>query len=81
MPVSEAKPGDVIAQAHGKWGHVGIVGQPGETVSVNSTTDPAGIVTMNNWGFRTGPVVNGQGPNGEGPNDKPPVVRRYIGGN
>jgi hypothetical protein len=81
MRLSEARPGDVIAQAHGKWGHVGIVGEPGETVSVNSTAKPdAGVVTMNEWGFRTGPLVNGVGPNGEGPGDAPAVVRRYIGG-
>ncbi len=79
VPAALAVPGDVIAQAHGDFGHVGIVADPGQTVSVNSTTTPAGIVTENNWGFRTGPIVNGEGPNGESRTDKPPVVRKYIG--
>jgi hypothetical protein len=75
MPVCQAKPGDVIAQAHGpSYGHSGVVVGPGETVSVNSTTNPAGIVTRNNWGFRP------RGANGEGPNDPAPVVRSYTGG-
>lgn len=43
------------------------------TVSVNSTTNPPGMVTENNWGFR------GRGGNGEGPNDPAPVVRHYEG--
>jgi hypothetical protein len=30
-PASEARPGDVIAQAHGNWGHAGIVVAPGLT--------------------------------------------------
>ena len=74
-PLSEAQAGDVIAQAHGNFGHVGIVVAPGSTVSVNSTTNPAGIVTQNSWGFR------GSGQNGEGPKDPKPVVRSYTGGN
>ncbi len=73
-PSSQAQPNDVIAQEHGDWGHSGIVVGPGQTVSVNSTTNPAGIVTENNWGFRP------TGQNGEGPNDPAPVVRTYIGG-
>lgn len=73
MPLSKARPGDVIAQAHGAWGHSGIVVAPGQTASVNSTTHPAGIVTVNSWGFRP------RGQNGEGRNDPAPVVRRYIG--
>lgn len=77
MAVSSAKPGDIIAQAHGAWGHAGVVVMWNgklQTVSVNSTTNPAGIVTRNDWGFRP------RGGNGEGPNDPAPVVRRYIGG-
>ena len=77
-----AAPGDVIAQGHGDFGHVGIVSdvQFGLTVSVNSGTVPAGIVTNNDWGFRTGPHdVRATGPNGEGRNDKPPVIRKYVG--
>ena len=74
-PIASAQPSDVIAQAHGSWGHVGIVVAPGLTASVNSTTNPAGIVTINNWGFRS------TGGNGEGPKDPAPVVRSYIGGN
>lgn len=75
-PLSQAKPGDVIAQQHnqqGSWGHVGIVVAPGTTVSVNSTTKPAGLVTRNDWGFRP------RGQNGEGPKDPAPVVRSYTG--
>jgi len=85
MPLSAAEPNDVIAQQHGQWGHTGVVvmGDDGtlQTVSVNSTTNPAGIVTQNGWGFRPrGQIGPGQeGPNGEGPNDPAPVVRRYVG--
>ncbi len=80
MSVALAVPGDVIAQAHGNFGHVGIVADPGQTVSVNSTTTPEGIVTENNWGFRSGALnANGLGGNGEHLGDKPPVVRKYIG--
>ena len=75
-PVSGAAPNDVIAQEHGSWGHAGIVVRSMDgslaTVSVNSTTNPAGMVTRNNWGFRPGG-------NGEGPGDPAPVVRRYVG--
>jgi hypothetical protein len=81
MPVSSAKPGDIIAQQHneqGPYGHAGVVvtwkGKL-QTVSVNSTTTPKGIVTRNDWGFRP------RGGNGEGPHDPAPVVRRYVGGN
>ncbi len=73
--LAQSQAGDVIAQAHGTYGHAGIVVGPGLTVSVNSTTNPAGIVTRNNWGFRP------RGQNGEGPHDPAPVVRSYIGGN
>ena len=78
MPVSSAKPGDIIAQAHGAFGHAGVVvlwNGKLQTVSANSTTIPKGIVTRNDWGFRP------RGGNGEGPNDPAPVVRRYVGGN
>jgi len=77
-PVSEARPGDVIAQQHNKdgpWGHVGVVAAPGQTVSVNSAVQPEGLVTNNNWGFRPA------GENGESANDPPPVVRHYTGEN
>ena len=77
MPLSAAQPNDVIAQQHGNWGHAGVVVMgPGgtlQTISVNSTTSPAGVVTMNGWGFRPA------GQNGEGLNDPAPVVRQYVG--
>ena len=72
-PLSEARPNDVIAQAHGQWGHSGIIVAWGLTVSVNTAANPAGIVTRNDWGFRPAPQ------NGEGPGDPAPVVRHYIG--
>ena len=76
-PVSGAAPNDVIAQQHGAWGHAGIVVRTMDgslaTVSVNSTTNPAGMVTRNDWGFRP------TGGNGEGPHDPAPVVRHYVG--
>ncbi len=75
-PVSGAAPNDVIAEQHGAWGHAGIVVRTMDgslaTVSVNSTTNPAGIVTRNDWGFR------GRGGNGEGASDPAPVVRHYL---
>jgi len=77
-PLSQATRGDVIAQQHnqhGSWGHVGIVVGPGRTASVNSTTNPPGLVTVNSWGFRP------TGQNGEGPHDPAPVVRSYVGSN
>jgi RHS repeat-associated protein len=77
MSVSSAKPGDIIAQAHGAYGHAGVVvwwNGKLQTVSVNSTTKPAGIVSRNDWGFRR------RGENGEGPKDPAPVLRRYVGG-
>jgi hypothetical protein len=73
MPVSQARRGDVIAQGHGRFGHVGIVVAPGLTVSANTAVSPQGIVTQNNWGFRP------WGSNGERPGDFAPVVRRYVG--
>ncbi len=75
-PLGQAHPGDVIAQEHnslGPYGHVGIVVGPSSTVSVNSATNPKGIVTSNDWGFR------GTGSNGETSTDPAPVVRSYIG--
>lgn len=77
-PISEARPGDVIAQQHNKdgpWGHVGVVAGPGQTVSVNSAVQPEGQVTNNNWGFRPAPN------NGESATDLPPIVRHYTGEN
>jgi RHS repeat-associated protein len=73
LPVTQAQPGDVIAQAHGEFGHTGIVVAPGLTVSANTAVSPPGLVTRNDWGFRP------SGGNGESPNDPPPVVRRYEG--
>ena len=67
-PLSEAKPGDVIAQEHGDtWGHSGIVVGPGQTVSANAIE--GGTVTQNDWGFRPA------GQNGESSKDPAPVVR------
>lgn len=74
-PLSDAQPGDVIAQAHGVYGHAGIVVAPGETASANTAGDNGGKITVNEWGFRTGPIVNGMGPNGESATDPAPVVR------
>jgi RHS repeat-associated protein len=74
LPLSRAQPGAVIAQEHGStWGHVGIVVGPGQTVSANTAVRPAGLVTLNNWGFRPA------GQNGDGPHDPAPVVRLYNG--
>ncbi len=73
QPLSEARPGAVIAQEHGANGHAGIVVGSGQTVSANTAVNPAGLVTRNNWGFRP------RGGNGDGPRDPAPVVRIYIG--
>jgi len=72
--VANARPGDVIAVGHtgDAEGHVGIVVSPGWTASANSTTTPAGIITVNNWGFRSA------GYNDEGGGTV--VVRHYLGG-
>jgi hypothetical protein len=76
MPLSAARPGDVIAQQHGPvYGHVGIVTGPRETVSAYGEVKPQGLVLQNDWGFRTEP-----GANGESGSDPAPVVRRYVGG-
>jgi hypothetical protein len=77
-PLSEARPGDVIAQQHGNGGHAGmIVWNPDQgkllTVSVNTADKIPGLVTQNPWGFREPPY------NGEKPGDPAPVVRHYIG--
>ena len=76
LPLSEARPGDIIAMGHhdNEQGHVGIYMGNGMVASVNSTTTPRGIVTINDWGFR------GLGNNDEHKGDNPPVVRRWIGG-
>ena len=67
QPLSEAKPGDIIAQAHGTGengnaeGHAGIVvaaptaDSPGQTASANA--NKGGQVTVNDWGFRS-PTAN-----------------------
>ena len=73
-PLSEAQPGDVIAQEHGDtYGHSGIVatGSDGNlaTVSANATGSYGGQITQNNWGFRPA------GQNGESSTDPAPVVR------
>ena len=73
-PLSQAQPGDVIAQEHGAiYGHAGIVvmGADGKlaTVSANSGGGFGGQITQNDWGFRPAPQ------NGEGPRDPAPVVR------
>ena len=72
--VANARPGDVIAVGHhdDNEGHVGIVVAPGQTASANALTHPAGIVTINNWGFRPG------GQNEEHGGDSV-VVRHYVG--
>jgi RHS repeat-associated protein len=69
-PLSEAQPGDVIAQQHGAYGHAGIVVEPGQTASVNTAGDNGGKITVNDWGFRS------TGQNGESKTDPAPVVRR-----
>jgi len=69
-PLSEAQPGDVIAQQHGDvYGHTGIVVGPGETASANATGSYGGQITVNSWGFRPA------GQNGESGSDPAPVVR------
>ena len=74
MPRTEARPGDVIAQGHGPvFAHVGVVVAPGQTVSAYGESNPQGVVSRNDWGFRTAP-----GANGEGSSDPPPVVRRML---
>jgi len=75
FPVSKAQPGDVIAQDHGGGnGHVGIVVGPQKTASADAKEHPAGIVFVNDWGFRSTAEENGGKPGGP-----MPVVRRYVG--
>src|SRR5262249_1302487 len=87
MDVSQAQPGDVIAQDHGlgergnREGHVGIVvaiptaNSPGVTASANANEN--GRVTLNDWGFRS---ANSNPNNGEwnGAKSPPVVVRRPL---
>ena len=75
LPLSEARPGDIIAMGHrdNEQGHVGIYMGNGMVASVNATTNPPGIVTINDWGFR------GLNQNGKHQGDSPPVVRRWMG--
>lgn len=73
--VANARIGDVIAVGHhdDNEGHVGIVLAPGfATASVNALTTPAGVVTVNTWGFRS------PGGNEEHKGDVV-VVRHYMG--
>jgi RHS repeat-associated protein len=87
-PLSEAKPGDVIAQDHGanpksgnEEGHVGIVveaphdGQPGRTASANA--NEGGKVTINTWGFRS-PTATPNNGERNGAASPPPVVRHPL---
>jgi RHS repeat-associated protein len=87
-PLSEAKPGDVIAQDHGanpksgnEEGHAGIVvavphdGQPGQTASANA--NQGGKVTVNDWGFRS-PTANPNNGERNGAASPPPVVRHPL---
>jgi RHS repeat-associated protein len=73
MPLERGMSGDLIAQQHnseGEYGHAGIIVGRDTVVSVSSRSDPAGIVGINNWGFRP------RGENAEARNDPPPVVRK-----
>jgi RHS repeat-associated protein len=81
-PLSEAKPGDIIAQDHGRSAdgkredaHAGIVVAPGKTASSNAKE--GGRVKVNDWGFRK---PNATPNNGErnGPASPPPVVRHPL---
>jgi hypothetical protein len=65
----------VIAVGHtyDAEGHVGIVVSFGWTASANAKTTPAGIITVNSWGFRPA------GFNDEGASTV--VVRHFLGGN
>jgi len=88
-PMSNAKPGDVIAQDHGanpttgnEEGHVGIIvalphdGQPGQTASANA--NQGGQVTVNDWGFRS-PTANPNNGERNGASSPAPVVRHPLG--
>jgi hypothetical protein len=87
--MSNAKPGDVIAQDHGpnpatgnEEGHVGIIvalphdGQPGQTASANA--NQGGQVTINDWGFRS-PTANPNNGERSGASSPAPVVRHPLG--
>ena len=86
--MSNAKPGDVIAQDHGagangnEEGHVGIIvglphdGQPGQTASANA--NQGGQVTVNDWGFRS-PTANPNNGERSGASSPAPVVRHPLG--
>jgi RHS repeat-associated protein len=86
-PLSEAKPGDVIAQYHGTGvngnaeGHAGIVvaaptaNSPGQTASANA--NQGGKVTVNDWGFRK-PNANPNNGERNGASSPPPVVRHPL---
>jgi hypothetical protein len=73
LPLSVARPGDVIAMGHhdDNEGHVGIYVGNGRTASANFYQ--GGRITVNDWGFR------GPGQNGEHPGDAGPVVRQWVG--
>ena len=73
LPLSAARPGDVIAMGHhdDNEGHVGIYVGNGRTASANFYQ--GGRITVNDWGFR------GPGQNGEHPGDAGPVVRQWVG--
>ena len=87
QPLSAAKPGDTIAQAHGSGangnaeGHVGIVialpgaNSPGQTASANA--NQGGKVAVNNWGFRN-PNANPNNGERNGASSPPPVVRHPL---
>jgi cell wall-associated NlpC family hydrolase len=75
MPITQAQPGDIIAQQHGPiYGHVGIVVAPGQTASAYGESNPQGLVLINDWGFRRTPNANG-----ESTTDPAPVIRRFLG--
>jgi hypothetical protein len=55
--VTEAQPGDVVAEAHNysdATGHVGIVVGASSTVSAAALPPKPGTVVENDWGFRSG---------------------------
>ena len=81
-PLSEAKPGDMIAQDHGRNAagtgddaHAGIVVAPGKTASANA--NEGGKVTVNDWGFRSPTAAQNNGER-NGAASPPPVVRHPL---
>jgi|HubBroStandDraft_1064217.scaffolds.fasta_scaffold318980_2 hypothetical protein len=87
--MSNAKPGDVIAQDHGpnptsgnEEGHVGIIvalphnGQAGQTASADAYK--GGQITVNDWGFRS-PTANPNNGERNGASSPAPVVRHPLG--